>query len=43
VLATIVWTVSWTSSTGAGGDLGTVQRSTQFPLTVEQRQAVITG
>jgi hypothetical protein len=42
-LATIVWTVAWTATNGARGNLGTVQRSTQFPLTVEQRQAVITG
>ena len=43
VLATIVWSVTWTATNGAGGSLGNVQRSTQFPLTVEQRQAVITG
>lgn len=43
VTATIVWTVTWSATNGAGGNLGTVQRSTQFPLTVEQRQAVITG
>jgi hypothetical protein len=43
VLATIVWTVSWTATNGQGGVLANVQRSTQFPLTVEQRQAVING
>jgi len=43
VLATIVWTVTWTATNGQGGALPNVQRSTQFPLTVEQRQAVITG
>ena len=43
VLATIVWTVSWTASNGTGGNLGTVQRSTQFDVTAEQRQAVING
>src|SRR4051812_48181738 len=43
VLATIEWSVTWSATNGAGGNLGTVQRSTQFPLTVEQRQAVITG
>jgi len=43
VLATMVWTVSWTATNGQGGTLPDVQRSTQFPLTVEQRQAVING
>jgi hypothetical protein len=43
VRATIVWTVSWTATNGQGGTLPNVQRSTEFPLTVEQRQAVITG
>ncbi len=43
VLATIVWTVSWTATNGQGGTLPNVQRSTQFSLDVEQRQAVING
>ena len=43
VLTTIEWTVSWTSTDGTGGTLPSVRRSTQFPVTVEQRQAVITG
>jgi hypothetical protein len=43
VRATIVWSVSWTATNGAGGNLGLVQRSTQFTITVEQRQAIITG
>ena len=43
VRATIVWSVSWTATNGAGGNLGLVQRSTQFAVTVEQRQAVING
>lgn len=43
VLATIEWSVTWSASNGAGGNLGVVRRSTQFPLTVEQRQAVISG
>ncbi|HEX4822518.1 MAG TPA: hypothetical protein VFV00_20080, partial [Acidimicrobiales bacterium] len=43
VLATIEWTVTWSATNGAGGNLGAVRRSTQFPLTVEQRQAVISG
>jgi hypothetical protein len=42
VTATIVWEVSWTSSTGAGGTLAPLQRGTTFPVAVEQRQAVIT-
>jgi hypothetical protein len=43
VRATIVWAVSWTATNGQGGTLPNVQRSTEFPLTVEQRQAIITG
>jgi len=43
VRATIVWTVTWAATNGQGGTLPNVQRSTEFPLTVEQRQAVITG
>jgi hypothetical protein len=42
VTATIVWEVSWSSSTGNGGVLAPLQRGTGFPLAVEQRQAVIT-
>jgi hypothetical protein len=42
-MATIVWTVSWTATNGQGGTLPKVQRSTQFALNVEQRQAVING
>ena len=43
VLATMVWTVSWTATNGQGGTLPNVQRSTQFLLNAEQRQAVING
>ncbi|MEY2423588.1 MAG: hypothetical protein QOI95_3655 [Acidimicrobiaceae bacterium] len=43
VRATIVWSVTWTATNGASGNLGLVQRSTQFAITVEQRQAVING
>jgi hypothetical protein len=43
VVATIVWSVTWTATTGAGGNLGLFQRSTGFTINVEQRQAVITG
>src|SRR5581483_1974443 len=41
VRATIVWRVTWQGSDGSGGTLPTVERSTQFPLHVAQRQAVI--
>ena len=43
VRVTIVWSVTWTATNGAGGNLGLFQRSTQFDVTVEQRQAVING
>jgi hypothetical protein len=42
ITATIVWEVSWSASTGAGGTLAPLQRGTTFPVAVEQRQAVIT-
>ena len=43
VRVTIVWSVTWTATNGDGGNLGLFQRSTQFNITVEQRQAVING
>jgi hypothetical protein len=39
--ATITWDVSWTSTTGEGGELGPVTRTASIPLTVQQAQAVI--
>jgi hypothetical protein len=43
VRVTIEWNVTWTATNGDGGNLGLFQRSTQFDVTVEQRQAVING
>lgn len=43
VRVSIVWSVTWSASNGAGGNLGLFQRSTEFDVTVEQRQAVING
>jgi hypothetical protein len=39
----ITWHVTWTASNGASGDLGNLERGTGFPVTIEQRQAVING
>ena len=38
--ATITWTVGWSSSDGSGGSLADVSRTTQFPMTVIEHQAV---
>lgn len=38
--ATITWTVEWSASDGSGGPLTDVSRTTQFPMTVVERQAV---
>ncbi len=38
--ATVTYAVSWSASTGAGGDLGTVTRTSTVPLTVVEVQAV---
>ncbi len=43
VRVSIVWSVTWTATNGAGGNLGLFQRATQFDVNVEQRQAVING
>lgn len=43
VRVSIVWSVTWNATNGDGGSLGLFQRSTQFTVTVEQRQAVING
>ncbi len=39
--ATVEWAVSYTASTGHTGDLDAISRTTEFPLTVTQRQAVV--
>jgi hypothetical protein len=41
VTATVTYTVEWHASTGEGGDLGTIARSTSVPLQVVEVQAVI--
>lgn len=38
---TVTWHLTWTSTTGAGGDLGSVTRSTTTPIEVVQAEAVI--
>ncbi|WP_436793884.1 hypothetical protein [Actinospongicola halichondriae] len=38
--ATVVWSVEWESSDGGGGTLADASRTTQFPMTVVERQAV---
>ena len=38
--ATVEWSVSWTATSGEGGDLGVVRRSTSVPLRVAEVQAV---
>jgi hypothetical protein len=38
---TIAWDVSWRSSSGAGGSLGTLQTSTDYDITVREIQAVV--
>jgi len=43
VRATIVWRVRWTATNGSSGALPDIERATQFPVQVEQRQAVIRG
>jgi hypothetical protein len=39
----ITWRVSWTSSTGAGGSLGTLTTSQAYPVRVREIQAIETG
>jgi hypothetical protein len=41
VTATVTYAVSWSASTGAGGDLGTISRSTTVPVRVSEAQALI--
>lgn len=38
--ATVVWSVAWRSSDGTSGSLADASRTTQFPMTVVERQAV---
>lgn len=40
VSATVVWRVSWSAGDGSGGDLGTVRRTTSFPVAVAEIQAL---
>jgi hypothetical protein len=40
VTVTLSYAVSWSATTGAGGDLGTVTRSATVPVTVAEVQAV---
>jgi hypothetical protein len=39
---TVEWSVDWEASTGATGVLADASRTTTFPLTVTERQAVVT-
>lgn len=41
VTASVVWHLTWSSTTGAGGDLGTVTRTTTIPMAVAEHQALI--
>lgn len=41
VTATITYATSWTATTGVGGDLDDVTRTTSLPLTIREAQAVI--
>jgi hypothetical protein len=41
VKASVVWHLTWSSNTGAGGDLGTVTRTTTVPMAVAEHQALI--
>ncbi|MDZ7674593.1 MAG: hypothetical protein U5K30_05945 [Acidimicrobiales bacterium] len=38
--ATITWTVEWSATDGTGGPLADANRTTEFPMTVVERQAV---
>jgi hypothetical protein len=41
VTATVVYTIGWVASTGPGGDLGELTRSTTVPVRVMEAQALI--
>lgn len=38
--ATVTWTVEWSATDGTGGPLADVSRTTRFPMSVIERQAV---
>jgi hypothetical protein len=40
-VATVAWTLTWTSTTGAGGDLPAITRSTDVPRAVDEVQAIV--
>jgi hypothetical protein len=37
----VEWAVAYTASTGQSGDLDPITRTTEFPLTVTEMQAVV--
>jgi hypothetical protein len=39
--ATVTWTLIWTSTSGAGGDLPPITRSTDVPRAVDEVQAIV--
>jgi len=43
VTVTTTWSVTWVGSGGASGQLPVISRSRSFPLSVAERQAVVTG
>jgi hypothetical protein len=43
VTVTATWSVTWVGSGGASGQLPVISRSRSFPLSVAERQAVVTG
>jgi hypothetical protein len=43
VEATMVWTATWTSNIGVGGNLGELSTTGTRDLQVAERQAIITG
>ncbi|HET6920409.1 MAG TPA: hypothetical protein VFI46_13215, partial [Jiangellaceae bacterium] len=40
-VATVTWQLAWTSTSGAGGDLPAIARSTDVPRAVEEVQAIV--
>ncbi|MDZ7733736.1 MAG: hypothetical protein U5R31_12270 [Acidimicrobiia bacterium] len=39
--ATVTYEITWSATTGEGGDLGTLARSTTIPVTVQEAQALV--